>query len=424
MGEPAGSSSERTMRGGPLDGLAVVELSHQHVAFGGKLLGDLGATVTVVEPPGGSVQRTYGPFLDDEPGPERSLWWWHYNTSKRGVVADLIADADRLRALVAAADVLLTGEEAAVLEAAGLDWPSVSAANPRLVMASITPFGMASSRASEAVTDLTLLAEGGPAWSCGYDDHSLPPVRGGGNQAAHTACNWAVMSVLVALLSREETGQGQWIDVNMLAASNVTTEMATYGWLMAGAEVQRQTGRHAAHFVTPTVQVRCRDGRYATTGVPPRDPATFRAVLDLLDRLGLRDEFPASVVLEIGAERDRPINFGDAASDPMVAELMTTGRDVVWFLAEHMSAYDFFVETQSIGLATGIIYTPGEAMADPHFVARGFPVEIEHPELGRSFAYPGAPYRFTATPWSARRAPLLGEHQADLDPSASNDPGA
>jgi crotonobetainyl-CoA:carnitine CoA-transferase CaiB-like acyl-CoA transferase len=398
---------------GPLDGVVVVELSHEHVAFAGKLLADLGATVTVVEPPGGSVQRTYGPFLDDEPGPERSLWWWHYNTSKRSVVAV----GAQVRALVAAADVLLVGEDTG-----GLDWESLSATNPALVMASITPFGIGSARPGEPVTDLTLLAEAGPAWSCGYDDHSLPPVRGGGNQAAHTAGNWAVMSVLVALLSREETGAGQLIDVNMLAASNVTTEMATYGWLMAGAEVQRQTGRHAAPVVTPTVQVRCRDGRYATTGVPPRDPATFRAVLDLLDRLGLRDEFPSSAVLEIGAERDSPFNFADAASDPMVAELMYTGRDVVWFLAEHMDAYDFFVETQTIGLATGIIYTPGEAMADPHFVARGFPVEIEHPELDRSFTYPGAPYRFTATPWSARRAPLLAEHQADLHASPSTDP--
>jgi crotonobetainyl-CoA:carnitine CoA-transferase CaiB-like acyl-CoA transferase len=84
---------------------------------------------------------------------------------------------------------------------------------------------------------------------------------------------------------------------------------------------------------------------------------------------------------------------------------------VLWFLAEHMDAYDFFAQTQGIGLATGVIYTPGEAMADPHFIARGFPVEIAHPELDRTFVYPGAPYRFTVTPWSARRAPLLGEHQ-------------
>lgn len=399
---------------GPLDGVRVVELSHEHVAFAGKLVADLGATVTVIEPPGGSVQRSYGPFLDDEPGPERSLWWWHYNTSKRSVVADLRTDAERVRALLADADVFVVGEVPDVLAEVGLDWATLSAANPRLLMVSITPFGSTSPRSSEPVTDLTLLAEGGPVWSCGYDDHTLPPVRGGGNQAFHMAGNWAVMSLLVALLAREETGQGQFIDVSMYAAANVTTEMASYGWLMAGAEVQRQTGRHAAPALTPPVQVRCRDGRYATTGVPARDPATFRRILDLLDRLGLRDEFPSSVILELGAEREEPLNFADIQRDPLVAEILTAARDVVWFLGEHLDAYDFFVETQSIGLATGIIYSPGEAMQDPHFVERGFPVEIEHPELGRSFTYPGAPYRFTETPWHATRAPLLGEHQGDL----------
>lgn len=401
---------------GPLDGITVVELSHEHVAWAGKLIADLGADVTVVEPPGGSPQRAIGPFVDDVPDPERSLWWWHYNTSKHGVVADPAdgVDRERLRSLIASADVFLAGQSAAALAEAGLDWVSLAALNPRLVMVSITPFGLTSPRADEPVTDLTLLAEGGPVWSCGYDDHSLPPVRGGGNQAFQTAGNWAAMSLLVALLSREETGVGQLIDVNMLAACNVTTEMASYGWLMCGEEVQRQTGRHAGPVPSPPIQVQCRDGRYATTGVPPRDPATFTALLALLDRLGLRDEFESSVILELGAERDAPLNFADIATDPMVAEIITAARDVVWFLAENLDAYDFFMETQGIGIATGVIYTPGEAMQDPHFVERGFPTEIDHPELGRTVTYPGAPYRFTGTPWSARRAPTLGEHQSRL----------
>src|SRR3954451_20471373 len=116
------------MASGPLDGVRVVELSHEHVAFAGKLLADLGAAVTVVEPPGGSPQRAQGPFLDDEPGPERSLWWWHYNTSKRGVVADLGEpdDAARVQALVAGADVLLVAGPPADQQAAGLDWATVS----------------------------------------------------------------------------------------------------------------------------------------------------------------------------------------------------------------------------------------------------------------------------------------------------------
>ena len=78
---------------GPLEGLRVVELSHESCAWAGKLLADLGAETIVVEPPGGSAQRGYGPWLDGEPGPERSLWWWHYNTNKRSVVLDLASDA-------------------------------------------------------------------------------------------------------------------------------------------------------------------------------------------------------------------------------------------------------------------------------------------------------------------------------------------
>src|SRR5436190_4394889 len=92
----------------PLTGIRVVELASDHAAFAGKLLGDLGADVIVVEPPGGHGSRAYEPFMDDEPGPERSLWWWYYNTSKRSVVLDLEQpeDARAFRDLVATADVV------------------------------------------------------------------------------------------------------------------------------------------------------------------------------------------------------------------------------------------------------------------------------------------------------------------------------
>src|SRR5439155_13221697 len=84
-----------------LAGIRVVELASEQAAWAGKLLADLGADVVVVEPPGGHHSRGYGPFLDDEPGPERSLFWWHSNTSKRSVVLDLDQpdDAARFREL-------------------------------------------------------------------------------------------------------------------------------------------------------------------------------------------------------------------------------------------------------------------------------------------------------------------------------------
>lgn len=395
---------------GPLSGLTVVELSHEHTAWTGKLLADLGAEVVVVEPPGGSTQRRHGPFLDDEPGPERSLWWWNYNTGKRGVVADIERDAARVADLVAGSDVLLEAEPPGRLAGMGLGWETLSRRQPRLIVVSITPFGQGSERSHEAVTDLTLMAESGPVWSCGYDDHSLPPVRGGGNQAYQAAGNWAVISLLVALLHRETSGSGQHIDVSMSAALNVTTEMATYGWLACQAEVQRQTGRHAAPVLTPTTQVRCKDGRYVTTGVLPRDPAAFGRLLDLLGRLGLADEFPETFLLQMASERET-LKLADIATDPLLAEMFGAARDALIFLAGRVDAYEFFFETQNMGLATGVIYTPGEAMRDPNAISRGFPTEVVHENLGRSFTYPGPPYRFSQTPWSTSRAPLLGEHQ-------------
>ena len=120
-------------------------------------------------------------------------------------------------------------------------------------------------------------------------------------------------------------------------------------------------------------------------------------------------------MLELGAERDTPINFADVLTDPLVAEILTAARDVVWFLAEHLDAYDFFVETQRIGLATGIIYTPGEALPIRTSSLAASPRRSSTRSSTGTFTYPGAPYRFTGTPWSARRAPLLGEHQSRLD---------
>jgi crotonobetainyl-CoA:carnitine CoA-transferase CaiB-like acyl-CoA transferase len=107
-----------------LQGVRVLELSNERIAFAGKLLADMGADVILIEPPGGDPARGYAPFLDDQPGPDRSLWWWHYHTSKRGVVLDLDepGDRERFKALVAQADVLIESEPGTRLADLGLDY--------------------------------------------------------------------------------------------------------------------------------------------------------------------------------------------------------------------------------------------------------------------------------------------------------------
>ena len=401
---------------GALSDLRVIELSSECGAFAGKLLGDMGAEVIVVEPPEGGSLRACGPFLDDEPGPERSLSWWHYNTSKLGVSLDLESETERerFRRLVASADLLIECEAPGRMAELGLDYSDLQKLRQDLIMVSITPFGRVGPRSQDHATDLTVLAGGGPVWSCGYDDHSLPPVRGGGNQGYHTGCHFAVMSALVALLLRHETGVGQHIDVSMHAAANVTTEAASYDWLVAQSSVQRQTGRHAAAHMTQESQIRCADGRYVNTGVPPRAPPEFAALYAWIEELGLLEEFPEAFLLKLGQERER-IDLSMIREDEELRTIFGAGRLGQNLVASKISAYDFFVGSQERGLPVGIVYSPEEVMEDRHFVARGFPVEVEHDNLGRSFTYPGAPYVFHGSPWRIqRRAPLLGEHNEQV----------
>ena len=396
---------------GPLADLSVVELQSEAGAFAGKLLADMGADVVSVEPPGGGATRDLPPFLDDDPHPERSLHFWHYNLNKRAVTLDWARPAGRdlLLRLLDGADALLEAAGPGALAASGLDDDALRADRPGLIHVSMTAFGSDGPRAHEQATDLTLLAGGGPAWSCGYDDHALPPVAGGGYQGYQTACHFAVMGLLTALLHRDAGGPGQRVDVNMHAANNVTTEAASVSWNVARATVQRQTGRHAAVEPTQTTMAQCADGRWVNTGMPPRSGAQFRAVCDWLRDLGLLDDFPEAALLEEGMQQGR-LSFAQIREDDLLRAMFHAGRDAIVRIAGALDAYVFFTSAQERGFQCGIIYAPEEIMADPHIAARGFPVEVEHPEVGRRIRYAGAPYRFGATPWAVRRrAPLIGE---------------
>lgn len=399
-----------------LDGIRVVELAREPIALAGKLLADMGADVILVEPPGGDPTRDYPPFVDDQPGPDRSLYWWHYHTSKRGVVVDLDTKAgvDRFRALIRTADVLIEAEPRTRLASLGLDYADLIVERSNLVHVAVTPFGRKDAKSDLPATDLTVMAAAGPPWSCGYDDHLLPPIRGP-LQGYQTAAHFAVMSALTALLNRLMTGAGQFIDVSMHAASNVTTEAATYSWLVAKQTVQRQTGRHAAVQMSGETQQRCADGRYVNTGVPPRFPAEFARLNAWLDELGMKDELPEAVFIEMGAVWEGPFDLSKIAEDDTIAAIFGAGREALKLIASKVSAQEFFLGCQRVGLAVGVVNAPEEAYEDPHFKARGFQVPVYHAAIDRTVRYPGAPYRFTRTPWRiSRPAPRLGEHDDEV----------
>ena len=404
---------------GPLSGLKVIEFTDEIAPWAGKLLAEMGADVVRIEPIEGSKTRWYEPFLDDTPDPEQSLFFWHYNVRKRSVALDIETKAGRdlFIRLVADADILIEDQAPGKMAELGNAYDTLSQENDSLVHAAITPFGQSGPRATEPATDLTLLAGSGPAWSCGYDDHELPPIRGGGGQGYHTASHWAVISILTAIIAKEQIGRGQFIDINASAASNVSTEAASYTWLVAQETVQRQTGRHAGVRPSSPTQVQAADGRWINSGVPARQGKDFQKTYDWLVDEGLVEQFPEAPLLQLGGEREGFLNLGAISSgeDEEGAAIFAAGRAAMVLLIKSLPAYEYFTKAQERGFQCGIIYSPEEVVQDPHFAARGFPLNIEHPELGRSFTYPGVPYKFLGSPCEIKtRPPFLGEHTRDI----------
>ena len=398
-----------------LKGIRIIELAHERISWAGKLMGDMGADVILVEPEAGEFSRSYPPFLDDQPGEDRSLYFWHYNTSKRSIVLNLEENSQKVQELIKTADILIEGEPTKRLSGLNLDYPQLSKQNEKLIHIAITPYGRDNPLSDAPATDLTIMAAGGPPWSCGYDDHDLPPVRGWGNQSYHTACHFATMSALTALFYRGRTGRGQFIDISMTAALNVTTEAASYSWLVNQSTVQRQTGRHASVNPTGETQIRCADGKWANTGVPPRFPDEFRKLHKWIIDLELESQFPESVFLEMGANWEGPFDLSQIGADDTITAIFAAGREGLKLIAASISAYDFFVGCQNAGLAVGIVNSPEEAFEDPHFRQRGFQVQVEHEDLGRHITYPGAPFNLPKAPWSiSKRPPLKGEHTHEI----------
>jgi crotonobetainyl-CoA:carnitine CoA-transferase CaiB-like acyl-CoA transferase len=389
---------------GALSGYRVIELCGPEGEWCGKLFADMGADVIKVEPPSGSPSRAIGPFAGDEPHPDRSLFFWHYNTSKRAVTLDVDREEGRhlLERLLADADVFLETLPPGRATALGLDYASLAAANPRLVHVALTPFGQTGPyvEARYQTTDLVTMALGGPMQSCGYDleDGDLPPVRPGPYHSFHTGSHYAFIAALAALWEREESGRGQFIDVSAQAALAVTVEFASTHWEYDRAVLRRQTGRHAGRTQTARTQHLCADGKYVNLGLPYQQDAWDKLAAYLRER-GLAEGLPL-----------------DELSDPQKRFQMGSAvLDVLQVLTANTTSEELFHLGQKMGLTWGAVRQPEDWLDDPHAQARGFFVEVGHPETGRSVTYPGGPYRFMASPWRiSRRAPLLGEDNAEV----------
>ncbi|MGZ8264664.1 MAG: CoA transferase, partial [Burkholderiales bacterium] len=245
-----------TLKPGALAGLRVIELADEQAEYCGLTLAGLGAEVIKVEPPGGSPTRRIGPFYEDREDPERSLFFWQYNRGKRSVVLDLndAKDRERLRSLVASADVLLESTPRGELERLGLSADALMKASPALIVARVSPFGDDGPWADFKACDLVHLALGGVMMNCGYDPapdgkYDLPPIAPQMWHAYHVAGEQLAMAIMAALLFRFRTGKGQYLSCAVHEAVAKSTEVDLMTWVMRRAPVLRQTCRHARESV-------------------------------------------------------------------------------------------------------------------------------------------------------------------------------
>jgi len=398
--------------GGPgmLDGVCVVEVADELGEYTGLLLAGLGAEVIKVEPPEGSPTRRIGPFYQDEPGPERSLFFWVYNRGKRSVRLDLSAPHGReqLLRLVGGADVLLDTSCGDLNARLGLDRAALEERFPALIIGRATPFGDAGPWRDFKASDLIHLALGGEMMNCGYDPdptrhYDTPPVAPQAWHAYHIAGEQLAVGIIAALLHRHRTGEGQDVSCAVHEACAKNTELDVMHWVMRRAPLWRLTCRHAveAPNATPSI-THSKDGRwFISHGMGARD---LVHLVPFLTKYGMQADLqPPPPDADL---RARAIP-GSAATDEAKMHML----DVIQRFTRAWT-YDSmpWLEAQESGLLWAPLRKPHENALDPHWLKRGSFADVAHSELGESFRYPVSKWLSTATSWQVgRRAPLLGE---------------
>jgi len=381
----------------------VLELADEKGEFLGKLLAGAGADVLKIEPPEGNSTRTLGPFYHDQPHPERSLYFWHYNFGKRGVTLD-IHDPEGtaiLKRLIAQCDVLVDSLPLDTLKKLGLDWQELQNLNPRLIYVVLTPFGRSGPWRDYKATDLIHLALGGQMMCCGYSPqadgkYDTPPIAPQMWHAYHIAGNQAFIATVGALIGREATNEGEMIDVPIHQAVSVCTEIDVPNWIYNQTACYRQTGRHAQPVVGPEVQFPTKDGRYSII-LPNPFPGGYETIVSFLDGKGQAGDLTDKKYDD--PNNRKGLEFAKHFADVQAECVAAFGMEEIWR------------EGQNLGIPWSPIRKPEENLQDEQWQMRATFTKVEHPELGENFSYIGAPMLPQEVSWrTGPRAPLIGEH--------------
>ncbi len=384
------------------DGYRILDLTDERGQLCARMLGDLGADVVKIEPPGGDRARRLGPFAGDEPDPSKSLTWFAYNTNKRGVTLGLdTADGrDLFRRLVSAADAVVESFPPGYLPGLGLGYEELSRLKPGLVMLSITPFGQTGPDAGATATDLTLVARGGLLNICG--EAGRPPARMRIPQSHAQAGAQGAMALALALRHRDMTGAGQYIDLSMqeaVAGSLITVQQH---WDIMRRNETRGTKLRRGN-VMGGYSWPCADGHIAWCWwVAPGWGYKMYGILEWMTEEGM-----ASDLWDWDWE-NRSTNELNQQEVDHWEEIFAK------FFLTHTKA-----ETYEQALKRRIMLFPTYNGVDlagyQQLHDRGYFQRVPHLELGREIVYPGSFAETSEGMWSLRRhPPLLGEHNREV----------
>ncbi len=390
---------------GPLAGVRALDLADVSAAYTTKLLADLGADVIRVAP-----ERD--PLAETEPrigaAARASARYWFDNTNKRAVALDL--DTARGRAafetLIRDIDVIVETGAPGSMAARGLGYDHLAELRPELILVSVTPFGQDGPKAGYLADDLITLAAGGLLSLGGYPDTA--PVAVDGMQSTYAASLAAATALLIALLERQATGRGCWIDVSAQECIAAALEDAIPELDLRGT-VRRRVGdrpREAGSGV-----YRCADGYVSMIAGRVGTAKAWSALVQWLND----EDIP-------GAEELVRDEWNSFLHRQKPASIETFGAVFARFAGARTKA-ELYRDAQVRGIALSPVNRMDEVLVDPQLVARDFFVPLRHDELAREVVYPGAPYRFSRTPWSLRSpAPRPGQHTADVLPDAPPEP--
>lgn len=379
----------------------VLDLSSECLC--GKMLGDLGADVIKIEPPGGDAVRRIGPFYHDIPDPEKSLFWFAYNTSKRGITLNLETPDGRqiFKRLVKTADFVIESFPPGYMEQRGLGYPVLSETNPRIILTSITPFGQAGPYRDYIISDLVAMAMGGLMFLCGDPDRA--PVRCTTEQAFVQAGAQACAGTIIAHYRRELTGEGQWVDMSVRESILATLWYAQHQWdLLKTLWTREGAFQKRAHLIRREVYP-CQDGFVCWLLMTYQMGRRTQAVVDWMVEEGMASQ-------ELRQVKWEEIDIND----------ITQEQEDKW--EEEFTRFFLTQPKERLvkeGLKRGTLLMPcssiSEVVQDEQLESRDFWVKVEHSELGDSITYPGAPFKSSEARWRIwRRAPLIGEHNEEI----------